>query len=407
MNPRRRDLRAVAAAALFLAACGCGEATAPAGRLAVWPADTTIYVGSSYTLCAAVVDANGNARSDAVTLSASRSGISLSSAGDILASQMRYQVTANTVGRSATAFVSVVPHGRVVTWTNHALYLIDTDGSHVKPLLHFAAGGSRNGVTPQWTPDGSAIFYTTLVGTTLVGTTLVGTTLVGTTLVGTTLMGGPQAIDIVDTLGNARPLFPNGIANVTEQAEAMPSADGQWVFFSAMDSTCGVSVFCLYRAHIDGSAPERLGTAATASGSGVRPAPSPDGSRVAFVTSYYSSPILIMDVASRTVTTTQATGDSPQWSPDGMRIAYIGNTCPAASPTCHVDNAIFVMNADGSNSRQLTASAFHAGPLGWTRDGNFVIAYAAPRFELVDVRDGSTIPLVNVSGSWAALRVTQ
>ncbi|MGH7712582.1 MAG: TolB family protein, partial [Gemmatimonadaceae bacterium] len=59
---------------------------------------------------------------------------------------------------------------------------------------------------------------------------------------------------------------------------------------------------------------------------------------------------------------------SPQASPDGKLIAYTGVDSSDAS---YIDQELYVMNADGSNSRHLTAS-LDRSPQGliWARDGS-------------------------------------
>jgi Tol biopolymer transport system component len=87
---------------------------------------------------------------------------------------------------------------------------------------------------------------------------------------------------------------------------------------------------------------------------GYQPAPSPDGSRVAFVAHHWTGDrqIYVLDQATDAITWLRtddlATEDSPAWSPDGQRIAFRRQE-PGAG------GRIWVMNADGTNRVPLTA----------------------------------------------------
>jgi Tol biopolymer transport system component len=199
-------------------------------------------------------------------------------------------------------------------------------------------------------------------------------------IVYSTLVAGLQLLYVVDMAGVSRPFFPNSIPNVTHQADPRPSRDGQWLFFAAYDSRCNAYAYCLYRSRIDGSLPELIGTAATSS-SALRPSPSPDGSRVAFM---QNGGIRVLDVATKAVSSWTAPGSNPSWSPDGTEIAFVSG------------NTLSIIRADGSSTRTLnTLGRFYLdGPVSWSSDGKYLVARSSYNaYDLVDVQTGVSLPL--------------
>jgi Tol biopolymer transport system component len=341
-----------------------------ASKVMIAPTDTGVSADGTFAYRGGITDQFGNIRPDRASWSASTPGLALSNTGLVTPSALgRYTitVTGTIVGtsRSSTAMVSVLPNERLVEWSTASpsgLSLVDVTGAHSRFLASLVDGGI--GAHPMWLPDGSGIIYTAYVGL--------------------------QQLEVVDTLGVIRTFFPNGIPNVTHQADPTPTADGKWVYFGAYDGRCSTSAYCLYRSRIDGSAPELLGTAATSSYA-VQPAPSPDGSRVAFVTG--GSTIRVMDVGAGTVSTWGEQGGRPAWSPDGTQIAFL-------SPS----GTIMLMHPDDTALRALTPNTRFYGvyPISWTPDGKFLWARNTNgAYELVDAQTGGAIPAPALQGAKA------
>ena len=101
------------------------------------------------------------------------------------------------------------------------------------------------------------------------------------------------------------------------------------------------------------------------------PAWSPDGRRIAFLSSgtiYAMNP----DGSGRVQLTSEGVYSGPVWSPDGRRIASVSSRDGKSQ--------IFVMNADGSGQLQVTVSGEGNWP-SWSPDGRRIV-YASKRGEL-------------------------
>jgi hypothetical protein len=339
------------------------------------PLDTALFVGKTFRLRGGVADQWGNPRPDPVTWSTAGPGISVTSAGVVTTSAIgRFTISASTPKGPTTSNISVVPTGRLVgsDASGSVLVSADMDGSNFTTLASVADDG--RGVNPAWIPGTNTVVYATLDN-------------------------GTKRLYKVDVGGVPQPFFSTALPYVTLQAEPTPSADGKWVYFSAIDSRCVPDKYCLYRAHADGSSPEMLGDVISRSSVSWHPAPSPDGGRLAFVVDWgYPDPNLVeqIDVPTKTYVSSVVAGDAPAWSPDGTRIAYL------ASPSS--GGGLVVMNPDATNARTLGIDGPLAGPLAWSPDSKWIIGRGWSTIVLVNVATGEVLPLpwafYLLSASW-------
>ena len=171
------------------------------------------------------------------------------------------------------------------------------------------------------------------------------------------------------------------------RAVAPPPLSNQIVFSSLRDGPTHIFVM-----GADGSNPTKLTTFV---GLSTDPAVSPDGTKIAF-TSSVAGPtggnfeVFVMNADGSNpvnLTNNPATAPDlpvidnfPAWSPDGTKIAF--------RSTRDGDNAIFIMDADGSNVTRLTLGTQAA----WSPDGT-KIAYTSNGFEIFVINaDGLTSP---------------
>ncbi|NHQ60616.1 Tol-Pal system beta propeller repeat protein TolB [Chlorobium sp. BLA1] len=123
----------------------------------------------------------------------------------------------------------------------------------------------------------------------------------------------------------------------------------------------------IYLVRPDGSVSRRV---TNSKGIDVSPTFSPDGSKMAFVSSRNGLPqIFVQDIHSGEVKRLTFSGrynTQPSWSPSGDKIAY----------TTWEKNGeinIFVINADGSSLRQLTRNAQENEAPSWSPDGEMIV----------------------------------
>ena len=327
------------------------------------PLDTALFVGKSFRLRGGVADQWGNPRPDHVTWSTTRPGISVTSDGVVTATAIgRFTIAASTSKGPTTSNVSVVPPGRLVAWDGNTLpgYIVaaDMDGGNLAKLAPVI--DDFVGAHPAWIPGTNTVVYTTAEN-------------------------GIQRLYKVELGGVPQPFFSASLPNVTNEAEPTPTADGKWVYFSAFDSRCVANAYCLYRARADGSSPEILGDVIT-SRVNWHPAPSPDGTRLAFVTDggyAYANLVEQIDVPTKTYVSNVEYGDAPAWSPDGTTIAYV----PPSG------GGIVLMNPDATNQRTIAAGESVSGPLAWSPDSKWIIGRGWSTIELVNIATGDVLPL--------------
>lgn len=83
--------------------------------------------------------------------------------------------------------------------------------------------------------------------------------------------------------------------------------------------------------------------------------------------------------------------NSPAWSPDGKKTAFISNR--------NLDNALYTMNADGSNVQLVTDKVLNPGGLAWSPGGGKIALCGGVGITIEPNKPFGDIYLVNVDGS--------
>lgn len=211
----------------------------------------------------------------------------------------------------------------------------------------------------------------------------------------------------VFTINRDGSLLRNRTNNPATDADAGFSPDGsQIVFFSVRDGKADI-----YRMQRNGSGVTRLTNDPVGA---INPSFGPDG-RIVF-TSFRSgnADIWVMngDGSGQTQLTEDRTDDSePEFSPDGSRIAF--QSFRAITPPDPPSPEVFIMDADGTNERQITISPRPATP---PAGPNNALGNADPSFSpdgtriaFASRRDASNneIYTMNADGSGPAKRLTE
>jgi TolB protein len=143
--------------------------------------------------------------------------------------------------------------------------------------------------------------------------------------------------------------------------------NGKHIFFSVFTNDLST----LYSIGLDGSEASRRREIGKYPGRS--PIPSPDGKHVVYMAGTWTATRLMVAAMDGTQTKQLTDGSSiawnTRWSPDGKRLAFTGRQESKG------ELAIFVMNADGSDRRQVTHVALEEGgaqvPV-WSPDGKQV-----------------------------------
>lgn len=105
---------------------------------------------------------------------------------------------------------------------------------------------------------------------------------------------------------------------------------------------------------------------------------SPDGQELVY--SNENDRLVLWELASGRKTTLEE-GFDPHWSPDGTQIAFNRTTSKGQN--------IFVMEADGSNPRQLTDQTSYLAIASWKADGKALLIQDGAKIDLLDTITGS------------------
>ena len=319
-------------------------------KFTISPRDTSIALGTSFTLKAQPTDRFGNPIASGVpTFSAT--GVTVSSAGLVTGTSAtaRARVVVSSQGVSDSTTVSVVPKFPIVYNRNNFVALINTDGTGATTLtsttnFFLSISPSSVAATPSvvYARDngccGSSVWVT-----------------------------GPN-------------VSPRALLSGTAGSDGGPrlSPDGTWVYFVRDRSS-------IWRAHLDGTALDSLGSFAW---SRQFPAPtiSPDGGSVAIDD---GNTIKIIDVTTKASRTVPVRCGAPSYSPDGAWFACVGTT------------DVSIVRTDGTGQR-VVADLFSADPddvsgVYWSPDGKWLVTTTTYQgVVLVEVSSGAVIPLTNL-----------
>jgi len=311
------------------------------------------YLGGSAALRPMVRDGHGNVRPDPIAVTTSDpSVLGVDAAGGVVGREIgRTRVIARSGALLDTAFVTVVPPGRLVGYADGSVVTVDMNGANQRRV---APAWSPDGVFPHWSPDGALIAYTSYTG------------------------DASDALLVDSTGANGRPL---GGGRVEGAALPMFARGGDVLYV-----TRSFTLYQLWREPLGGTAPPRmllsLNHPPTNGGYGAVDV-APDGDRL--VISDFVDGLVVADLVTGDVRTLGVAGTFPRWSPDGASIAYV---LPVP------DNGIGVIRADGSGKRVLNGENVFAG-LAWSPDGQYIVARSALNdgsLRLTRVSDGTVLP---------------
>ena len=305
-------------------------------RISFAPKDTVIVPGATFTYRGGVVDRAGNPRNDAATYEVSGTAVTVTNAGNASGvgfgfAAVNARATIDGVSMVDSGTVAVVP-AATIAWNagNNKELVVSTLTADNKTTLGAVGTGAA------WEPGGNR------------------------------LVASNSGLVIVAANGTTTSLPTPGFVNASWPEW---STDGFIYFHGEVQNVRRVA-----RIRPDGSQLQTLTPVDQAS----MPSPSPDGSRVVYVSGSFAGLLSILNLATGTRTTLTAadTAQAPRWSPDGQWIAY----------TTYPHGDLMLIRPDGTGMHRIGGHRLLAG-ITWSPDSKWILGIES-HATLVDVNAG-------------------
>jgi Tol biopolymer transport system component len=197
--------------------------------------------------------------------------------------------------------------------------------------------------------------------------------LVLASLVGAAVLAGVGVFVVFDRTANSQNSSPRASPR---PAATAASTKTRIAFYSTRHFTGQGQESALYVVGADGAGKRVLSRTAWIAEAehGSRPAWSPDGRRIAFLSVRHGNQdVYVLDLGSgqaHRVTRHPADDHEPAWSPDGRKIAFVSQRIHGPSGYSY---DLYVINADGSGERRLTHDLQGAAYPAWSPDGRTIV----------------------------------
>ena len=206
---------------------------------------------------------------------------------------------------------------------NGLLYVMNVDGSGVRPLTAANEGQEINDEYPDWSPDGRRVVFQRVIRP---------------------AEGGAESDLWLVDIESGRETQLTDTPDVWDSTPSF-TANGTSVLFENSSS----GDFELYQLRLDDMQVSQL---TESEGTEIEAKQSPDGERIAFAFERdgdFDIYVMRNDGSDlRALTDNDAADRCPQWSPDGKRISFVSER--------DGDLEVYLMNSDGSDQRRLTNS---------------------------------------------------
>ena len=250
---------------------------------------------------------------------------------------------------------------------NSEIYVMDADGSHKQRLTH-TPGAGKNSTQGRWSPDRTKIAFISNRDE--------------NTEIYVMHADGFHVRRLTRTVGRGKENFN----------PAWSPYGNSIVFDSNRDGKSEV-----YIMDADGSNVRQLTHTLGERTVSWNPDWSPSGEKIAF-NSDATGPadskkveIYVMDAdgshVQRITNTPGRHNWTPRWSPDGKRIVFSSNRSDPKEDRNEETGEIYVMNADGSDVRQLTRYGFGAFRPGWSPDGKRIVFMSSHHAKTTEDKD--------------------
>ncbi len=214
------------------------------------------------------------------------------------------------------------------------IYTMNSDGSNVTQITHDPAGIDYGEEWPSWSPDGNLILFESYRDALTENN---GTTIANANLYVANSDGSGGDVRMTSHL------FYEGIASWSPEGNKI-------AFVHAQVDTIGDALYSsgyqIWVMDVNGSNWKKL---TSAGGNNIHPSWSPDGTKIVYHSDEGICTVDLQGVCQNL----GRYGSNPSWSPDGKKIIFDSS------------NEIYVMNADGTNIKKITA-AVGARQVVWT-----------------------------------------